>query len=466
MMISETSSPNKPLRNMYMAAAPYFQRRFHDSQSILDNFQASELSVSQITNLGSVLILAKLQHRSSYTKQIITSLLMNTACFTLLSISTRAFRDVVSAGAYFAFLLFTVFITSVAAGLMQNGSFSYVAGYRRPEYMQAFMVGHAVAGVLPPLVQLGSVLAPGRNAKDGKQTSDSAFAYFMTAVGVTLLTLVAFLYLLTAHRPPVRAPPAVVSDDETDGFDITNAGPVHFSDDNDDDEHQPLHNDDEASSSTHPLPNKTSTQQPSSPKAVPLSYLAQRLLPNWLAVSITFAVTMVFPVFTEMISSTHPSPLPPYLEPAAFIPLGLLVWNIGDLLGRLLPLAPRLDFSRRPRVLVVLAILRVLFVPLYMACNIRRGMDGTGTFDAVSLFTRGEYESAEAVRAVLPDAAYLLVVQLPFGISNGFLSSCCMMGASSFVEEDEREAAGSFMGLMLIAGLTVGSLGGFIVGKL
>ncbi len=56
------------------------------------------------------------------------------------------------------------------------------------------------------------------------------------------------------------------------------------------------------------------------------------------------------------------------------------------------------------------------------------------------------------------DAFYLFVVQFGFGISNGWLSSLCMMAPGDYVEEGEREAAGGFMAVNLVAGLMVGSL--------
>jgi len=40
-----------------------------------------------------------------------------------------------------------------------------------------------------------------------------------------------------------------------------------------------------------------------------------------------------------------------------------------------------------------------------------------------------------------------------------------MMGAVEWVDVDEREAAGGFMGLMLVAGLTVGSLLSFLAAR-
>ena len=89
---------------------------------------------------------------------------------------------------------------------------------------------------------------------------------------------------------------------------------------------------------------------------------------------------------------------------------------------------------------LILSVSRVVFIPLYLLCNIH----GRGA-------------------AVSSDAFYLVIVQFLFGLSNGFLGSTCMMGAGEWVEVDEREAAGGFMGLMLVGGLTVGSLLSFLV---
>jgi len=61
------------------------------------------------------------------------------------------------------------------------------------------------------------------------------------------------------------------------------------------------------------------------------------------------------------------------------------------------------------------------------------------------------------------DAFYLVAVQFLFGLTNGYLGSTCMMGAGEWVDVEEREAAGGFMGLMLVGGLTVGSLLSFLV---
>ena len=92
---------------MFLAAAPYFQRRFESNDWILRNFQSAELSVSTVASLGSMVVLTKLQARASYPKRIVASLGINIGAFALLALSTRLFLGV-SAGVYFAFMMAVV----------------------------------------------------------------------------------------------------------------------------------------------------------------------------------------------------------------------------------------------------------------------------------------------------------------------------------------------------------------------
>lgn len=396
--------------NMFLAAGPYFQHRFRDSKWISENFQAAELAVSTITNLGSMLILTRMQAGASYPKRIISSLFINMAIFALLAAST-----VISVGAtgYFVFLMIMIFATSLATGLCQNGIFAYVSGFGQPQYTQGIMTGQGVAGVLPCIAQIVSVLSvqdekslnapsngipsPERPAPGPQPVkSTSALAYFLTATIISVLTLFAFSYLATRHRQVTAKPTSTATPETAD----------------------------------EPQPGR---------EEVPLSLLFRKLF--WLAsaVFVTFGITMVFPVFTQRIVSVRPpSDQPAFLQPSSFIPLAFLFWNIGDLLGRLVTAIPALSLIARPRIVLLLAVLRVGWVGLYHLCNIR----GQGA-------------------VVESDVFYLIVVQLFFGLTNGYLGSTCMIGAGEWVEPEEREAAGGFMGLCLVAGLAVGSLASF-----
>ncbi|KAF2003167.1 nucleoside transporter family [Amniculicola lignicola CBS 123094] len=387
--------------NMFLAAAPYFQRRFSSSERLLQNFQSAELSVATVGNLGSMIILTKIQARANYPKRIIASLTLNIVVFTLLALSTRLFLSV-SAGVYFAFLMLVVFAASLATGLCQNGVFAYVSSFGREEYTQAIMTGQGIAGVLPCIAQIVSVLSvPEKTTNDNtpQESSTAAFAYFLTATAISFLALLAIFYLLSQERSRQR-------------LQRTLSTATASAEDNSED----------------------STPPPGERKPIPLTHLFRKLFFLATAVFLTFCVTMTFPVFTSQILSTHPPPTSRLFLPSSFIPLAFLFWNTGDLIGRVLPAIPALSLTARPRIVFLLATSRVVFIPMYLLCNIK----GKGA-------------------VVDSDAFYLLVVQVLFGVSNGFIGSTCMMGFVEWVEPEEREAAGGFMSLCLVAGLTVGS---------
>jgi len=396
--------------NMFLAAGPYFQHRFRTDHWIFDHFQAAEISMSTVTNLGAMLVLTRLQANASYPKRIISSLLINTIIFALLALFTEVFLGI-SARGYFAFLLAMIFSASLAAGLCQNGIFAYVSGYGEPRYLQAIMTGQAIAGVLPCIAQIVSVLSvqssddrPPPGPPQDKVTPpqgpppvhpSSAFAYFLTATVISVVTIVAFFYLMARNHQPEKL-----------------------------------------QDNTRP----ESADEPEERKEVPLRVLLGKLF--WLAsaVFVNFAITMVFPVFTQNIVSVRPhDQQSPILQPPSFIPLAFLLWNTGDLIGRMITAVPSLTLTHRPRIVFVLAVARLAFVGLYYLCNIR---------------DRGAIVSS--------DLFYLIVVQLLFGLTNGYVGSTCMIGAGEWVEPAEREVAGGFMGLCLVGGLTVGSLASFL----
>ncbi|KAI1333778.1 nucleoside transporter-domain-containing protein [Xylariaceae sp. FL0016] len=386
--------------NMFLAAAPYFQLRFQADDWILQNFQSTILTVSTLANVGTMAVLTNIQYSASYPFRINLALYINVAVFALLTVSTVTFLDA-SPSAYLAFLLVMVALTSWAAGLIQNGALAFASSFKRPEYMQAIMAGQGVAGVLPALVQVISVLvAPPEDAvpksdDNPPEKGTAAFIYFLTAVIISVVALFAFIPLVQRHN-------RIIENRMVDQM---------------------------AASM-----NSIEEAERAARKVVSMATLCRKL--RWLAggVFMCFAVTMFFPVFTpKILSVTPPEAAGRLLKPAAFIPLGFLFWNLGDLGGRLVAL--KLPLRDRPAVLFTLSVARVVFLPLYLLCNIH----GRGAMVSSDIF-------------------YLVVVQLPFGLTNGWISSNCMMAAGEWVDESEREASGGFMGLCLVAGLAFGSL--------
>ncbi|KAL6910631.1 nucleoside transporter domain-containing protein [Trichoderma evansii] len=386
--------------NMFLAAAPYFASRFAGDPWIEANFQSTILTVSTLTTLVVVLILSNIQSSASYPFRINLALIVNSVIFGLLTISTFVFLDA-SPRQYLSFVLAMVGCTAWAAGLMQNGAFAFAAGFGRPEYMQALMVGQGVAGVLPSIAQVVSVLVfpPSKENTSGETEGESsAFYYFLAAVIISVITLGAIVPLVRRHN-------RMVADRLSERL---------------------------ASSMTSIEEAERATR-----KVVSLLHLLKKLY--WLAfgVALIFTITMFFPVFTVKILSVHEDG-GLIFQPFAFIPIGFLFWNLGDLAGRIATMLPY-SLTKRPFLLFVLAVARVGFLPLYLLCNIH----GRG--------------------AIIPsDFFYLVIVQVLFGMTNGWLCSNMMMASGEWVEESEREATGGFMGLCLVAGLASGSLLSFI----
>ncbi|EED14941.1 Nucleoside transporter family [Talaromyces stipitatus ATCC 10500] len=400
--------------NMFLAAAPYFHRRFQQSPWAVEHYESSIVSVSTVTNLLCVLVLAKLQRNASYPIRIAVSLVILTAVFALQATSTAFFRTI-SIGMYFIFVMTMVLGASFAVGMNQNGVFAYVSGFGRPEYTQAIMAGQGIAGVLPCIVQIITNAAESR--RDDENDDDDyykpALTYFLFAVVVTLVAFFAFLGLMNRT-----------------------AGSRWFAR-----ELRAIKNAPAVSNST-----ESQTSAPAH-KTVGLWRLFLRLKWLALAVFLCFTVTMVYPVFTVKIQSVHdPATRSRIFEPELFVPLAFLFWNLGDLIGRMSPIIPALARSANyPRALFAFSVLRLVFIPMYLACNIQSSTNSTNSSAIIS-----------------SDFFYLFVVQLGFGLTNGFLGSVCMMGTSQYVTADEREAAGGFMSMMLVAGLAAGSLTSFL----
>lgn len=389
-------------RNMFLAAAPYFYTRFQSDDWTRLHYQPSILSVSTVTNLGTAYILAKLQKNASYTWRITLSLFINCAVFTVLAFSAIFFTDG-SARAYFGFLMVMVFGASLATGINQNGVFAYVSSFGRDEYMQAIMSGQGVAGVLPCIVQIFSVLAVPSNGDSVDQdpsmpqtnSSRSAFVYFITSTAVSVIALLGFLYLL--RNQPQSRRKVTRADDES----IV-------------DEHD--HS-----------------------KSVSLWTLFVKLRFLAFAVFMCFLISMVFPVYTAEIQSVNDATSSRIYDSSVFVPLAFLFWNLGDLAGRMGVAIPGVSLGTYPQVAAIVAIARVMFIPMYQLCNI----NGKG--------------------AAIKSDIFYLAVQFLFGATNGYLGTSCMIGANHWVVADERPAAGGFMSMVLVGGLAAGSLLSFSV---
>ena len=129
-----------------------------------------------------------------------------------------------------------------------------------------------------------------------------------------------------------------------------------------------------------------------------------------------------------------------------------LMFNVGDYAGRSLCSFPSLLVwsSRR---LLVLSLLRTLFIPLFLMCNVN-----------------GAASSPSSSSPIIASDVLFMFLLLLFGISNGYVSSMGMMAAPSVTHNprlrgriEDVDIAATVASFCLVGGLAVGSIASFAV---
>ena len=128
------------------------------------------------------------------------------------------------------------------------------------------------------------------------------------------------------------------------------------------------------------------------------------------------------------------------------------MFNIGDFTGRTICSLPRLHIWSARR-LLTLSLLRTLFIPLFLMCNVQWASSSSSGGGPI----------------ISSDALFMLIVLL-FGATNGYVSSMCMMAAPSLTHNprlqgrgEDVDVAATVASFSLVGGLAVGSMVSFAV---
>lgn len=308
--------------------------------------------------------------------------------------------------------------------------------------MFIYTSGQGIAGVAVALSSILSAFAAtpettnGNAGDDGEESSTnrSAFIYFMSAL---LVTVAAFIGRIILSQQPFyryqlqQEKPLFSSDNHEEGSERQD------NDGNDDDDS---------------LHGNTSSKS--------LKYILQQSYGLIFAVAYVFIITlMVFPTITSLIKSVvrHPPSVQNHLntipsrfyDDDVFIAFHFLLFNVGDWVGRFLPLWSLFRTFNTSN-LVLLSVLRTLFIPIFLICNV--------------------VISTERLMPVLiqSDILYFIII-LIFSISNGWIGSLTMMAApqQSFIRtSDQKSKIGSIMSFSLVVGLAIGGTLSFWVRSL
>ncbi|KAG2733364.1 hypothetical protein G9P44_004354 [Scheffersomyces stipitis] len=401
--------------NAFLSASAYYAERFGHSPGLVKIYSSTMMSVSCITSTCFNYYLSQAQSGVNYTFRVNAGFWVTIAVFIFMGISCVSDLFIhMWDTTFFTLLMFMVFTSALATCLAQNGTMAIV-NVLGSIYANAVMVGQAVAGVLPSCALIISILLVGE--KKGSATDDDyvveknygVFIYYITASLIAALSIL--LLFWTDHYRTV-----------TD-YEALNqiAG-----------EEQPL------SAASEPELVPVMTQE----KFVPFSVLWSKLKYIVSTIFLTFSITLIFPVFASTIESTHTDSKNKFFKKEIYIPFIYLVWNLGDLFGRILCGFPRLHMLiTNPKVLLWYSISRLIFIPLFFTCNIH------------------PFTAANQSSAFINSDLWYIFLQLIFGISNGQLCTSCFMIVGDHCDnDDEKEAAGGFTTVFLSVGLAVGAV--------
>ncbi|XP_039202962.1 equilibrative nucleoside transporter 1 isoform X1 [Crotalus tigris] len=156
-----------------------------------------------------------------------------------------------------------------------------------------------------------------------------------------------------------------------------------------------------------------------------------------MAVSVCLVFTVTIGVFPTITVAVRPTIGQNTLWVDYFSPVAcFLMFNIFDWAGRSLT-AVCVWPGKESRLLPFLVIIRVIFIPLFMLCNV---------------------VDRQNLPVIFAHDAWYLTFMLLFSFSNGYLASLCMCFGPKKVLSHEAETAGAIMAFFLSLGLALGAI--------
>ncbi|KAJ7087195.1 nucleoside transporter-domain-containing protein [Mycena belliarum] len=406
--------------NVMITATPFFLARLDNSPFKLsfESYLTCTFTASNFIFLARATITSK---QSSPSRRILITTLCLSFLTLLLTISTFIHT---TSGVFFAFVLLNG-ISQAALGAYLQTAIIVIASLFGPTAVQALMSGQAGVAVAVSGVQVFSALASvwghSREANyvsDGEPEEKSALIFFSLSTIFLIVSAAAHAWLVTMPAYKTVA---------------GSLGNAKIGEDGSSDELRGLVSNGRSELST---------------EKGQIMRIAKANVVFEIAVAYVFLVTLaVYPAITTSILPTNPA-----THPLLFSALHFLVFNVGDFLGRYICSFPGLLIWSAKR-LLVLSLARTLFVPLFLMCNLQRPST-TGI----------------AVPPIINSDFAFMFFLLLFGMSNGYLSSLCMMSAPSLEHNPRLEGrrkdvdvAATVASFCLVGGLVLGSLCSFAV---
>uniref|UniRef100_A0A671QPY1 Equilibrative nucleoside transporter 1-like n=1 Tax=Sinocyclocheilus anshuiensis TaxID=1608454 RepID=A0A671QPY1_9TELE len=291
-------------------------------------------------------------------------------------------------------------------GAVLQGSLFGMAGLLPASYTTPIMSGQGLAGTFAAFSMICAIAS-------GSAMHDSAFGYFITACVVISLAIASYALLprLAFFQYYLESQQSKPAEDEENKMDLLKKGDVMK------------------------IQIKTWLNINQNPVLkLMFLYFSRQIWVMAFSVCFAFTITIgTFPAITVDVKSTIADGGKWELY---FIPVScFLLFNVFDWLGRSLTAVcmwPGKDSKLLPGLLVA----RVIFVPLFMLCNVQ------------PRYNLPVYFSHDG---------WFITFMILFAFSNGYLASLCMCFGPKKVDAIEAETAGAIMAFFLSLGLALGA---------
>lgn len=415
--------------NVFINSSDYFSFRFQGT-SYQNNFENFFGICFNVSNVFSLAYATKYGNNISMFNKVVIPLLVQALVFSITTAIVLVPPASISGMTVFAITIPTCLVSGLLTALLQGGTFGLAARFP-PKYSQAVMAGQGLGGAGVSLAKLATLLgaAANSNAATYKDLRMSNFTYFLIASLFSFVSVAAYLMLDKLPFAKYYCTGMALSSEE---------------------KKEPLLDDGGTDGDSG---GEISTEK--------LREIYGKIKDKMIAVLLVFWVTLaVFPSVTVHIQSMHN-----YDDPSKdlsfspdgngagrffgdiWVPFMFLAFNGMDLAGRML--AGSFDVIPSDKLFLASAA-RLIFIPLFMVCNVRSNVATDKSLFPILLKT---------------DAAPLIIMFL-FALSNGYVSSRLMMVAPSFVPAADQQLAGMMMAFFLVIGLGLGSVTSFFTAYL
>lgn len=350
-----------------------------------------------------------LHQRISQQVRILGSLVAIFLVFLITSILVKVFVEPLP---FFIITMIKIVLINSFGAILQGSLFG-LAGLLPASYTTPVMSGQGLAGTFAALAMICAFAS-------GSALSESAFGYFITACITILLAIGSYIML-----PRLDFFRYYSMKDKTEYRTHGNHSELETKVDL-------INKDDRNGVEPNPVNGTTHTSNHESS----VFSIFKKIWIMAMSVCLVFAVTIgVFPAVTLAVESTIAKGT--VWGERYFIPVScFLMFNVFDWIGRSLTAVcmwPGKDSCLLP----FLVIMRVVFIPLFMLCNVT---------------------PRENLPVIFAHDAWYIVFMIFFAISNGYLASLCMCFGPKKVLPHEAETAGAIMAFFLSLGLALGAV--------